>query len=885
MKNERVYRYTPEDEIKDFLNPIKSHKKAFVIFTFISVIFTVLYLYTAERVYKTDAKIEIIPTQPSSKEEVSISSTGKTNIETEIDKILSRKLVKESLERLGEKVRYFEEKFLKEVELYKDSPFKVIVEKIKNQEAFNFKFEIQPVDKNSFELNVSRGLMQKIKGYEKYPFEKIYKFGEPVNLGFAEIKVEKIRDFKGKYAFEFVNIDSYTDSVISRLDVSRTSKYSNVLEISYEDNVPQRAKDFVDNLIYSYIEDSAKGRTKEIKQRLKFINTQLDIVSKNLKKYETLLEQFKKKNKIIDISSEAKVTIQKLSEFDKQYAQLSIEDRILRDVYKQVVSEENKNINLYGIKDPVLNSLVQEYNKLVAKRNALLTEYTEYHPDVEKVNAQLEKIKRNIEVSVFNLKKEVRDRLIGTRAVIGKYERFLRSLPEKEKEYIRIKRNYAVNEKIYSYLVQKKLEASLAEISALAGVRIIDEASLPKAPIKPKKNIILLLGALIGFVFGTAYGYIRDLFEDKVKYIKEVERLINAPIVGIVPHLKKKDIKNILSRINNGKLLRIFRILKANIQLLFKETKKSQVILITSPEEEDGKAFISSNLGATYALSSSSKVVVVDLNFFDPKLHIYYNNISNEAGILDILKKDSYEDKELEKLIEKNVLEKEILNAVFNVIKQEKSREGVDRFDLEEIEGILDTVIRRIFKEYSDIDEIVENIYEKVEEVVYNLSDKRLARRLYIRITNAISSTKRRFSREKILSVEKEKIFRAQIKYSIKKVPEIENLYVITAGHLDKEDALFSKKLILTSELLKNIIKELKKEFKHIILNAPSVQSVPEVFMLMKEADISLLVFRAEKTRKTMIKEIDRKIAEMGLSKVGVVVNDVKEDKIEEILG
>ena len=885
MRNEREHRYTSEDEIKDFLNPIKSHKKAFVIFTFISVIFTVFYLYTAERVYKTDAKIEIIPTQPSTKEEVSISSTGKTNIETEIDKILSRKLVKESLERLGEKVRYFEEKFLKEVELYKDSPFNVIVEKIKNQEAFNFKFEIQPIDKNSFELKVSRGFLQKIKGYKKYPFEKIYKFGEPINLGFAEIKVEKTRDFKGRYAFEFVNIDSYTDSVISRLDVSRTSKYSNVLEISYEDNVPQRAKDFVDNLIYSYIEDSAKGRTKEIKQRLKFINTQLDIVSKNLKKYEALLEQFKKKNKIIDISSEAKVTIQKLSEFDKQYAQLSIEDRILRDVYKQVISEENKNINLYGIKDPVLNSLVQEYNKLVAKRNALLTEYTEYHPDVEKVNAQLEKIKRNIEVSVFNLKKEVRDRLIGTRAVIGKYESFLRSLPEKEKEYIRIKRNYAVNEKIYSYLVQKKLEASLAEISALAGVRIIDEASLPKAPIKPKKNIILLLGALIGFVFGTAYGYIRDLFEDKVKYLKEVERLINAPIVGIVPHLKKKDIKNILSRINNGKLLRIFRILKANIQLLFKETKKSQVILITSPEEEDGKAFISSNLGATYALSSSSKVVVVDLNFFDPKLHIYYNNISNEAGILDILKKDSYEDKELEKLIEKNVLEKEILNAVFNVIKQEKSREGVDRFDLEEIEGILDTVIRRIFKEYSNIDEIVENIYEKVEEVVDNLKDKRLARRLYIRITNAISSTKRRFSREKILSAEKEKIFRAQIKYSIKKVPEIENLYVITAGHLDKEDALFSKKLILTSELLKNIIKELKKEFKHIILNAPSVQSVPEVFMLMKEADISLLVFRTEKTRKTMIKEIDRKISEMGLSKVGVVVNDVKEDKIEEILG
>ena len=885
MRNNKGYdKYPQEDEIREFLNPIKSHKKAFILFTVISVILTLFYLYTAERIYKTDAKIEILPTQTTSKEEVSISSSIKTNIETEIDKILSRKLVKESLERLREKVRYFREKFLKEDELYKNSPFKVKIKEI-SQKAFNFKFEITPVNENKFKLTVSRSFLEKIKGAKKYPFEKEYTFGQLIDLGFAKVVIEKERKLEGTYAFEFVNIDDYVDSVISRLDVSRTSKYSNVLEISFEDNVPQRAKDIVDNLIYSYIEDAAKGRTKEIKQRLKFINTQLDVVSKNLKKYENLLEQFKKKNKIIDISSEAKVTIQKLSEFDKQYAQLSIENKILDDVYKQVISEENKNINLYGIKDPVLDSLVNQYNTLVAKKNALLTEYTEYHPDVEKINAQLEKIKRNIEKSVFNLRKEVKDRLVGTSAVIGRYERFLRSLPEKEKEYIRIKRNYAVNEKIYSYLVQKKLEASLAEISALAGVRIIDEAALPKAPIKPKKNIILVLGALIGFVFGTAYGYLRDLFEDKVRYIREIEKLINAPIVGVVPHLKKKDLKNILNKNGNGKLLKIFRILKANIQLLFKENKRSQVFIVTSPEEEDGKTLISSNLGITYALSSNNKVVVVDLNFFDPKLHIYYNNISNETGILDILKRDSYEDKELENIIEKNAFEKEILKAVFNVIKQEKSRKNEDTFLLEEIEGILDTIIRKTFKEFSNIEDVTKVINDRIKEAIDSIPDQQLSKRLYIKLTNAISTEKRRFSKEKVLAAEKEKIFRAQIKYSIKKVPEIENLYIITAGHLDKEDALFSKKLILTSELLKNIIKELRKEFKYIILNAPSIQSVPEVFMLMQEADISLLVFRAEKTRKTQIREIDRKVSEMGLDRVGVVVNDVKENKIEEILG
>ncbi len=880
----KEYLKTTEDEIKEFLYPIKAHKKAFITFTVLSVIFTLLYLYTAERVYKTDAKIEIIPVQTTTQSGTG-NQEGKLNVETEIDKILSRALVKKTLQSLNENIRYFKVYPLKKEEIYKNSPFKVKIISIKNNHAYDFVFTLEPVDKDHFRLGVERSLIERVRGYKKKSFERVYRYGEKIDVEFAVIKIEKIKELNGKYAFELVDIESYTDSVLSRLSVNRTSKYSNVLEISYEDNVPQRAKDFVDNLILSYIEESAEGRTQEIKQRLKFINSQLEIVGKNLHNSEISLENFKRKNRLINISIEAQETIKKLSSFDKDYAKLLIEKRILDNIYRQLISQEDKNINLYGIKDPVLVSLVQEYNRLVVNRQALLTEYTSIHPDVKLNSAKLDKVKKEIIRSIYNLKKEIDERLKGTRIVINRYEKFLQELPEKEKEFIRIKRRYNINEKIYSYLVQKKLETSLAEISALAGVRIIDKAYIPKAPIKPKTNFVLILGALIGFIFGTAYGYIKDLFEDKIRYIREVESLINAPIVGIVPHFKKKMLKNILTDKNNSKVLKVFRIIRANIQLFFKENRKSQVILITSPEEEDGKATISANLSIAYALSSRSKVIVVDLNFFDPKLHIYFKNVSNEAGILDILKKNSYEDKELEKIIEKNVLEKEILKSVFSILEREIQKKNGSLI-LEEIEGLLDTIIRRSFKSSESLDEILEQIYTGLKDIITTVSTKdKDMKKLYVKLTNAISTVVRRFSREKVIDTEKEKIFRAQIKYSIKKIPEFENLFIITAGNLEKEDAFFSKKLILTSDILKNIIKELKKNFKYVILNAPSIQSVPEVFMLMEETDLSLLVFRSEKTRKTVVREINKKLSDLGISKVGVIVNDVKRNYIDEGLG
>jgi uncharacterized protein involved in exopolysaccharide biosynthesis/Mrp family chromosome partitioning ATPase len=883
MRDKNEYKnITTEDEIKDFLKPIKSHSKAFMVFTVLSMLFTVYYLYTSEKIYRSEAKIEIIPTIQK-QQQITLEAETNTNIETEIDKIQSRNLVKKVIENLNETIRYFEIRFLKKVEVYHNTPFKVIIHEIKSDQVYGKRFIIKPSSKDSFYLEIEKPLIERIKG-KKYPFEKKYRYGEKIETPFASFSVEKIKDFSKPYLFTVVNKEDLIDEALSRLSVEKTSKYSSVLEISYEDNIPKRAKDFIDNLIFAYIEESAKGRTQEIKQKLKFINSQLEIVSQNLHKSEVALERFKKQNKIIDISSEAQVTIQKLSEFDKSYAKLLIEKRILDDVYHQVKTSENKTINLYGIKDPVLVSLVQDYNKLVAKKQSLLTEYTQLHPDVEKLNAQLEKIKTNIQQAVLNLRNEINDRISGTKTVIYRYENFLRSLPEKEKEFIRIKRNYAVNEKIYSYLIQKKLEASLAEISALAGVRIIDDASLPKAPIKPKKNILLVLGALIGLLFGTAYGYMRDLFEDKIKYINEIERLISIPIVGIIPHFKKKKLQEALLHPQNGNeaVSKVFRILKANLQLLFKKTRRSQVILITSPEKNDGKTTVSANLGVSFGLGSNDKVVVVDLNFDDPKLHRYFNNISNETGILDILKRYSYTDKELDNLIERNVLEKEVLKSVFNVIEKEKQKKE-NVFLLEELEGILDTVIRKSFKNGFSVEDSIKSIHEEVKNVVDSINIKD-AKKLYIKLTNAVNTAVKRFSKEKVLTAEKEKIFRAQIKYSTKKVPAFENLYIITAGTVEKEDVFLSKNLIFTSDILKNIIKELKKEFRYIILNTPSIYSVPEVFMLMEESDISLIVFRIDKTKKQSIKDIDRKISEIGIENVGVVVNDVKEKLINGVL-
>ena len=444
--------------------------------------------------------------------------------------------------------------------------------------------------------------------------------------------------------------------------------------------------------------------------------------------------------------------------------------------------------------------------------------------------------------------------------------------------------HYTINEKIYSFLVQKKLEASLAEISALSGIRVIDGASLPKAPVKPKRNFVLILGALVGLLFGTAYGYVKDLFEDRLAYISDVERLISFPIVGVIPHLKRKEISEAvdLTKAKDTKVLKIFRIIRANLQLLFRKNKRAQIITVTSTENEEGKATVSSNLGIALELAVDEKIVIVDLNFRNPKIHRFFK-LSNETGIFDILNRDF--DKDIERRIEKNVLERDIISAVKSVLEKEE-RASKGSFLISELKGILSTVITKRFKSFTGetLEEIEKAVIEDIRDTLYATNEPdidRILRKIELSVQKAV----RHFSREKVIHVEKEKIYKALIKNSIKKVPSHENLYVITAGTIEKENVLFSEKLVLSSDVLKDVLRELKREFKYIIVNAPPVFSVPEVFMLMENSDISIVVLRMEKTKKTVLFELDRKLSELQLKNVGVVVNDVKEKILNGSLG
>ena len=101
-----------------------------------------------------------------------------------------------------------------------------------------------------------------------------------------------------------------------------------------------------------------------------------------------------------------------------------------------------------------------------------------------------------------------------------------------------------------------------------------------------------------------------------------------------------------------------------------------------------------------------------------------------------------------------------------------------------------------------------------------------------------------------------------------------ENLTIITAGKIPPNPSE-----MLASRAMTAFIKEMKKEFKYIILDTPPLQAVTDAQVLSTKADGVLLVVRAGSTKKDAVLNSVDLIKKVQGKVIGTVLNGVENKK------
>lgn len=453
-----------------------------------------------------------------------------------------------------------------------------------------------------------------------------------------------------RFLIELVPFNHAVKDLRKKTTAAEIARRTNIIQISYTDTDPVRAKDVVNMLIQAYLEQTIAYKTEEASRTVEFLEQQLESVKVDLDIAERNLQEFKSTTGIVQLDVEAEELIKKISSTEKERAVITLQKKQAEFALKSVKGaiENGTTYSPSVIRDDaVIAGMASKVAELEAQKQSLLSDYTAAHPAVKSLQEQIDELQNRIastyETGMNNFEKQEG----GIAGQISLYESQLKKLPHAERELARLTRLYKVNADIYTFLLQKREEARIAKASTISNIDIVDPAITPEEPVRPKKALYLFFGLLGGGIIGSFVVFSREYLDDTIKDAETAKRELGVPLLAIIPYFSprqeespvgKKPASLVAHYDPKSSVSEAFRSLRTSIHFS-SVSKKPQVLLVTSSLPYEGKTTIIGNL-AFILNQTGTRVLLIDCDLRRPSLHKLYSS-AKTPGLTEFLAGDT----------------------------------------------------------------------------------------------------------------------------------------------------------------------------------------------------------------------------------------------------
>lgn len=619
------------EQLKEILQKYGKYWYVFVISICTSFLVAYFYLQTITPIYKISSTLLM---QDDKKGDGELKGTAFSDlnmfrtdrkVDNEMEALRSRQLIHKTLKKLGLETSYFQKEGLKERELY-SSNLPVIVRLIGiNRTGYAKTLSITPATDSTFLLE------DKKEHWE-------LRYGQPIRKSGYKIIVSKgpLNAINRKPVYiKFKDLNLMTEAYnLSGLKIQPITKEANTITISLNDNVPQRGVDILTLLINTYNEENVIKKNTIAVNTIKFIDSRLKYLSRDLAVVEEDVENYKQRNMVPDVDMEARMNISKSGEYNQLLSSTNVQLRVLATLEKYM---RNSNINLVpsslSINNSTLNELTSKFNAIQQERMRMLRTSEENNPLVQNLTAQLMNLKSNIQENLQNIKRGLLIERNSLQAMSSSLNDKIRSVPAVERGIQERSREQSVKAGLYKYLLQKREETTLSLSGTLPTSQIIDKPAYNSAPISPKTQLIYLFAGCVGCFTPVLVIFGRSLWNSRIMDVKDIELYTGVPVLGVLNHLKKHE-PVVIEQNSRSTISELFRYIRSNLHFM-NSGLPDQVILVTSCMKSEGKTFFSINLGMTLAAVNKS-VALLEFDMREPQL-LKKMHLQSRVGISDYL--------------------------------------------------------------------------------------------------------------------------------------------------------------------------------------------------------------------------------------------------------
>lgn len=355
-------------------------------------------------------------------------------------------------------------------------------------------------------------------------------------------------DFASKAKGEGDIKDWIADGLLKNLVVT-PSRSSSKIEITYKDKTPAFAAKVANAFSEAYIQKNIELKVDPSKKAASFYQNQLTNLKAKMEVASKKYEGYQRDNNILNINGSFDVETARMNELSTQL--LVVQEQLAEAKSRHQLAANQVNISPDVSADPVVLLIKEQLITARAKISEIKNNYSENHPayisaskEVKDLETELSKQMQSVSKTVSANMSMLEKRQNQLQQELAKQKEIVHALNTARNELSLIEQELESAKKSYNAASQRYSENNFEGESGLSNVSVLTNAVVPRKPYFPKRRLIVLASIFLGFICGSLYVLIRELFDRKLRSEEDMLSILDLPCFGELP---KRELKKVMT--------------------------------------------------------------------------------------------------------------------------------------------------------------------------------------------------------------------------------------------------------------------------------------------------------------------------------------------------
>lgn len=332
------------------------------------------------------------------------------------------------------------------------------------------------------------------------------------------------------------------DVLLRKISVE-PSRESSVVEITFSGADPEFAALVANSFAHAYIDTSLELRVAPAKLTASWFDQQITQLRKSLDEAQKKLNTYQRQQGIVESEE-----------------RLDVETRRLADLASQMVAAQSMSLEASsrasrgGAMPEVVNSpVVQNLKAQVAQGESKLAEMAQKlgrnHPDYQRVQAEVNTYKTELAAAIATAANSVSanasaasQRFAALDRAFANQKSKVLALKNQREEAMLLARDVENAQRIYDAALQRYGQSRMEAQATQTDIAVLNPASAPPQPSKPRVLRNLLLAIFFGTLLGVGAALVIELLDRRVRSGQDIVNGLEIPVLGemLKPGLRLK---------------------------------------------------------------------------------------------------------------------------------------------------------------------------------------------------------------------------------------------------------------------------------------------------------------------------------------------------------